>query len=112
VAEKFSKPYKLTASAGAEGDVTLYTVPAARKFKTRSVYISFPVGTYFELEISILRGIKQIAPGEGVYVGDAQVIEDKFIEDMSSGERVILHYKNTNSTQQREAFIIVRGELE
>jgi hypothetical protein len=92
--------------------VVIYSVEPARSFKTESVYVSFPAGTYSELEISILRGIMQVAPGSGVYVGDNQIIEDEFIEDISSGERVILHYKNNNSTQAREAFVIVRGFLE
>ena len=110
MAKKTSATKKITAAASAEADVVSYTVPAAEKFKAESVYVSFPAGTYFELELTIKRGIKQIAPENGVYVGDAQVIEDEFFEDMSSGERVVVHYKNTNATQQREAFVIVRGE--
>jgi hypothetical protein len=112
MAKRFSATYHLIANAGASGDVTIYEVEAARSFKTESVYVSFPAGTYHELEVSIYRGIKQIAPGYGVYVGDNQVIEDEFIEDISSGEHVILHYKNNNATQTREAFVIVRGFLE
>ena len=112
MAEKISVPYHLQAAAGAEGDVTVYTVDAAKKFKTASVYLSFPAGTYFELELSIKRGISQIAPHQNSYVGDNQAIEDEFIEDVSSGERVIIHYKNMNATQAREAFVLIRGELE
>ena len=110
--KKISLAYYLQAAAGAEDDITLYTVEPARKFKTKSVYIQFPPGTYMELEVSIFRGIKQIAPYQGTYRGDAAVIEDEFIEDISSAERVIIHYKNNNSTEVREAFILVRGELE
>ena len=109
--KKISIAYYLSASAGAESDVVLYTVEAARKFITKSVYVHFPPGTYFELELGIYRGIRKIAPYKGVYRGDANVIEDEFIEDISSAERVILHYKNNSSTEVREAFIIVRGEL-
>ena len=112
MAKKISIPYHLVADPGAEDDVVLYTVEAARKFKTKSVYLFFPIGNYMELQVRIFRGMQQIAPYKNYYTGDGNVIEDEFIEDMSSGERVILHYKNTNSTQQREAFIIVRGELE
>jgi len=109
---KASIAYYLSAAAGAEGDITLYEVEAAKRFVTKSVYVSFPPATYFELEISVYRGIKQVAPYTNSYRGDAQVIEDEFIEDISSSERVILHYKNNNSTQIREAFVLVRGELE
>jgi len=110
--KKISIAYYLSTDGGAEGDVTIYEVEAAKRFVTKSVYVAFPPGTYFELEVSIFRGIKQVAPYSGTYRGDAQVIEDEFIEDISSSERVILHYKNNNSTQTREAFILVRGELE
>ncbi|RLF47328.1 MAG: hypothetical protein DRN20_06075, partial [Thermoplasmata archaeon] len=64
------------------------------------------------LEVTIKRGIKQIAPYRGAYQGDAEVIEDEFIEDISSGERVIIRYKNNNETQVREAYVLIRGELE
>jgi len=110
--KKVSIAYHLEASAGSEGDVVLYTVPAARKFKTKSIYIFFPIGNNFELQVYVKRGEMQIAPRENYYVGDGNVIEDEFIEDISSAERVILHYKNTNSTETRECFILMRGELE
>ena len=109
---RFSIAYRLVASPGASGEVVLYQVEPAARFKTESVYISFPAGTYSELEVSICRGIMQVAPSQGVYAGDNQVIEDEFIEDISSGERVVLKYKNSNSTQTRECFVIVRGFIE
>ena len=85
---------------------------AAKRFVTKSVHVQFPPGTYFELELYIKRGEKQVAPYTGSYRGDAAVVEDEFVEDISSAERVILHYKNNNSTQIREAFVLVRGELQ
>jgi len=109
--KKISIAYYLQAQPGESKEITLYEVEAARQFKTSSVFVAFPVGTYFELEMAIKRGIKQIAPYQGTYRGDGYVIEDEFIEDMFSGERVILWYRNNNTTQIREAFIIVRGEL-
>lgn len=110
--KKVSIPYYLQAAAGDSGEILIWEVEPAKKFKTSSVYISFPPGTYYELEVAVLRGIKQVAPYTGTYRGDAQVIEDEFIEDISSGERVVLLYKNNNATQIRECFVIVRGELE
>jgi hypothetical protein len=109
---RFSIAYRLVANPGATGDIVLYQVEQAARFKTESVYVSFPAGTYSELEVAIYRGIMQVAPSQGAYVGDNQVIEDEFIEDISSGERVILHYRNSNTTQVRECFVIVRGFLE
>jgi len=108
---KVSIATKVTADASASGKTTVFTVPGAYVFRTASVYISFPAGTYGELEISLYRGEQKIAPYSGVYTGDACVIEDEFIEDIASAERVIVAYKNNNSTQAREANIIIRGEL-
>jgi len=107
----FSVSYHLVATGGASGDIPLYT-PSSANFKTNSIYVSFPAGTYSELEISIRKGSNQVAPGSGVYVGDSQVIEDRFKETFVPGETVVLHYKNNNSSQTREAFVIVRGFLE
>ena len=112
MAKKISIAKYLSVSAGDEGEETVYTVEPARKFKTESVLVAFPPGTYFELEISIFRGIKQVAPHSGTYRGDACVIEDEFIEDIYSGERVIVKYKNNSSTETRECFILIRGTLE
>ena len=110
--KKISIAKLITVDANTEKDVVLYEVDAAHTFKTASVYLAFPASTFGELEVSIMRGIKQIAPYQGVYVGDNNVIEDEFIEDLSSAERVIAHVKNTNSSEVRQVFILVRGELE
>jgi len=112
MAKRFSVTYHLVANGGESGQKEIYRVEAGRTLKTESVYIAFPAGTYFELEISIFHGINQVAPSSGVYVGDNQVIEDEFIEDIPSSERFLLNYKNNNSSQTREAFVIVRGFLE
>ena len=110
--KKISIAKLITVDAGAEEDILLYEVEGARKFKTKSVYLAFPASTMGELEVSIYRGIQKIAPYKGVYLGDNNVIEDEFIEDISSAERVIVHVKNTNTSEARQVFVIVRGELE
>ena len=112
MAQRFSIPYHLVASGGATGFIDIYEVKAGMKFKTESVYVSFPNGTYHELEIAIFRGAERVAPSVGTYVGDGNVIEDEFFTDYSSGEKVRLYYKNNNSTQTRECFVIVRGFIE
>lgn len=104
--------YELTADASREGELTLYTVQAAKKFKLTNIYVHFPAGTYFELRIAIMKGIYQVAPHSGVYVGDANVITDKSNHVFESGESVTLYYKNTNTTEARKAFVLLTGELE
>jgi len=110
--KKISIAKLITVDADTEEDVVIYTVDEATKFKTKSVYLAFPAATFGELEVSIFRGIQKIAPYRGVYLGDNNVIEDEFIEDISSAERVIVHVKNTNTSEARQVFVIVRGELE
>jgi len=110
--KKISIAHYLSVPASEEGDVTIYEVEAARKFRVTSVHVTFPLDTNFELEVSVYRGIRQIAPHVGSYRGDGQVIEDDVDEEFSSSERVILHYKNNSTTSTRNAFILVRGELE
>lgn len=110
--KKISIAYSLTAAANANSTTTIFTVPAACTFRVTSVYIHFPAGTYYELQLRLLRGIQQIAPYSGYYVGDASVIEDEDVSDLASGDHLNVYYKNTSSTQTRQAFIIVRGVLE
>ena len=110
--KKISIGKYISVDANTEEDVLLYTVEAARTFKTASVYVAFPAGSFCDLQVTIMRGIKQIAPGEGYYCGDNNVIEDEFIEDISSAERVIVHVKNTNTSEVRDVYVLVRGELD
>ena len=112
MSRKISIAHQLSADAGTEGDVTLYEVEPARRFVIKSVYISFPAETDFELALSIFRGIRQIAPYIGAYRGEAQVIEDEVSEEISSSERVVLHYRNESTATVNKAFVLVRGELE
>lgn len=110
--KQISLAYYLEASAGDEGDVTIYTVEAARKFKCTSCRIQWQKDSAFELQLYLKHGEYQFAPREGYYASDGGNLEDRFEEDFSSGDRLILHYKNTNTTTTRKALVIVRGYLE
>ncbi len=112
MARKISICYKVTASAGAEDKTSIYTVEAGKRFKLESCYVSFPAGTYYELELAFYYGDKKIAPEENNYVGDNQNYEDVLDFTIESGESLLLYYKNNNTTNTKEAFIIVRGVLE
>jgi len=107
-----SIPYKLTADPGTEEVIPIWTVDKAKIFRMNSVRISFPQATYYELEIALQRGIKQIAPHIGKYVGDNEVINDELEAELESGSELKLYYKNLNTTQIRECSVLVRGELE
>ena len=109
--KKISIAKYISVSAGAEDDVLLYTVDAAHRFQLESLSVIFPSGTNAELEVSILHGIKQFAPYEGVYQGDDCAIDDVSDEIFSSADRIIVHVKNTSSSNAHSVFVIVRGEL-
>jgi len=109
---KISIAYYLSAAAGAEGDVTLYTVEAARRFRLQSALISFESDSNYELELSLLRGIRQILPSLGSYRAYKGNITDESNEELASGERLVLHYKNNNTTSARQALVLIRGELD
>jgi len=102
----------ITAGAGAEGDVTALTVPDGYIFRLNRVEILFPSGTVGELEISIYQGIHKTLPDEGVWTGDHVLLKHETERRWGSGEDVVIHYKNLNTTAARECFVYLIGELE
>ena len=101
----------ISVNAGEEKDVLLYTVDDAHRFNVESLSIIFPSGVNAELEVSLLHGIKQFAPYVGKYQGDGYTIDDVSNEVLDSGERILVHVKNTNTSSAHSVFVIVRGEL-
>ena len=90
---------------------TLYTVEAARKFKLTKVVINFVADTAFDVEVIIKRGIRNIVPREGYISGDSGTIEVNAEEEISSGERIIVYWKNNNATTDKKFFVLIEGEL-
>jgi len=107
---KISVANIVTAPAGTEGDVVLYTVEAAKRFRLERVWINWTEGGGFNLQLTIMVGIKQVAPEVGFYSGDGGHTEDFIDYEAGSGDRIIAHYKNTGTTDQK-ALVIVSGEL-
>jgi len=107
--KKVSIPYHLSASGGAEADVTLYTVPDGYQLKIKEWNIFFPAGVYGELEIYFKHGNMKVAPSTGVYKGDNLLMPDDLEATYESGAKVVMHYKNTNATETRDAFILLKG---
>ncbi len=112
MAKYISIAYTLTANAGSEGDVALYRVEDARVLRLTDVRVNFPSGQAFKLQLSLFRGVQQVAPYQGAYASDGGVVVDKADVVLQSGERLILHYKNTDTVNPQSAFVLVGGELE
>jgi hypothetical protein len=109
--KRISIAYTLSASGGASGTVPLFQVPSGKAVRVVGVCIAFPAGTYGELSLSLYRGSAKIAPYTGSYQGDNMVIEDSFISDTFSSGDVVLSYANSNSTQTRQAYILVKAVM-
>jgi len=112
MAQRVSISYHLEAGAGAEDKISLYKVPGGHRFKTIQTNISFPVGQYGELLLSIYMGIKKQLPTWGEYCGDNLTLVDNTPAEWGTEEEVMLHYRNTNATEVREAYLLLEGELE
>ena len=104
--------YKLTAGAGASGEVTLYTVEAARILTLKGVKVNFPSGQAFKLELAFFRGAQQIAPNVGRFSGDNGWLNVPCDAVLQSGERLRLAYTNTDTVNPQSCLIVVTGELE
>jgi len=107
-----SLAYKLTATAGASGEVTLYTVEAARVLTLKSLAVNWPGGQAFKLELAFYRGAQQIAPVVGRFSGDNGWLNVPCDAVLQSGERLRLAYTNTDTVNPQSCLIIVTGELE
>ncbi|MEM2175113.1 MAG: hypothetical protein QXI58_05795 [Candidatus Micrarchaeia archaeon] len=103
--------YYGTATKNTEGDVTIYTVPSGQVFTLEKVEVVFGSGVDFDLELSIYHGIKQVVPHEGVIAGSPGRIPLECEWKWQSGDRIILHYKNSNSTTDFKYSCYLIGDL-
>jgi len=115
LAEEFSEPdtipCHIVATGGAEGDETAFTVPESREFKLRKVICCFPIGTYGELEISLKKDGQTVFPLANAIKGDGIALPFKARLQYESGKAIVIHYKNLNSSETRECFVFLCGEL-
>lgn len=109
---KVTVPYHLIADAGAEGDVEVWTVPSGRRFVVEKITVLFPAGVYGELHLYLKMGAEKAFPDTGDITGDnvLLVFETRQLV-YESGSKLVIHYENDNTTETREAFIYVTGEL-
>jgi len=107
--ERKSIHYFISASAGEESKVAVYTTGIGKRFKLERVQIFWPLGTAFELEVAVFRGLEQIKPTNGVYKGDGNVFVDTTGVWFDSGEKVYVWYKNLSTTDIRQATLLLEG---
>jgi len=109
---KITISYHLVASPGTEADVSIYTVPPDQKLVVKRVQIYCPSGTFGELEIYFKYGVMKVYPKSGVIKGDNYTHEKSTNLEYYSGDNVVIHYKNVNTLEERQAFIDLEGVLE
>ena len=104
--------YKLSATAGTEGDVDIYTTPKGWDLKTQKINVAFDPNVDYDLEVSLYDGIRQVAPTQGVFVGKSMAFNTTREIVFEEGSTIKVHYKNTNATTDRAAIIEILGYLE
>jgi len=109
--ERVSIPYHATIPAGASGEVAIYKVPGGRSLRTLTTTIYFPLGQYGELHLSLYQGIRKLLPTVRDYTGENMAIADYTPAVWTTGETIILQYKNDNTTEVREGYITIEAEL-
>jgi len=109
---KITIPYHLTASAGDSGFETIFTVPAGKKITILKTQIKFPSGTNGELYLALYYGNTKVAPYTGYWVGDDWAFVDEMSSSYQGGDSIVLYYNNTNTTESKEAYLLITAELE
>jgi len=99
----------ILASPGEEKTIDAYRVSGGKRFKLERVQVFFPLGSYFELEVKILRGSEQVKPTDGSYRGDGNVVVDVTGVWFGSDEHIKIWYKNNSSTDNRAATVLLEG---
>jgi len=111
VSEKVTISYHLVAGPGAEGEVSIYSVPPGQVLSLRAAQVAFPAGTYGELHIRLLYGNLKVWPATDHVSGDNVLVRKEVDVKYFSGDRVLIWYRNTNATETRDAFISLEGVL-
>jgi len=73
--------------------------------------IAYPVGTYGELKNAIYYGNMKVLPDEGLVNGDNFVWRKAVELRYYSEDPIKLYYKNENTTEKRECYVELEGEL-
>jgi hypothetical protein len=109
--EQISVAYRISQNAASEADYIAFTVPPGKRFHITEIEAIFPSGSGGYLQLSVWHGIKQIAPYNGVWALDQGRAVARLDYMLLSGEKVIIHAKNSHETEARAATLQIEGEL-
>jgi len=112
VPERVQIPYRVVADPGAEAYKTAYVVPPGATLKLEEVTVSFPIGTYGELEVALYYGQTMVFPEERPITGDGVSVSKRVDLEWYSQDEVVVWFKNYNTTQKRQAYLNLEGTLE
>jgi len=110
--EKASFPYALTASAGAEGFVTIATIPAGRTFRAKRIHVHFPVDAAGMLDVALYYGDLKVHPTEGLLTGDDTRFTDEVDVRYYSLDPIRIYYRNRDTATEKTCYLKLEGELE
>ena len=99
------------AAPGEEGQIEVFTVKDAQKFRIHRVMFHFPAGTGYLLEIALFYGLDQLCPDVGWATGDNNQYSLSEDKELTSGDKLIIKYKNNDTTNSHKALVVVEGEL-
>jgi len=112
MSEKASFPYALTASPGAEGFVTIATVPAGKIFHAKLIHMNFPIDTGGLLDVALYYGNLKVYPTEGFMTGDNTTFVDEIDVRFFSQDPIRIYYRNRDTAAEKRCYLKVEGELE
>ena len=109
---KITIPYHITVSAGDSGFETIFTVPAGKRITILKTQIKFPSGTNGELLLALYYGNTRVSPYTNYWVGDDVLFVDEMRSTYQGGDSIVLYYRNTSTTESKEAYLLITAELE
>ena len=108
----YTASHTFTASAGASGIETAFTVTPGRKLTLKRVTFIYPVGSGFYLHAWIQRGTEHVLPQKGYIVGDGHLIPVNCNIQVEGGHNVVIGYSNTDTSNPHSVCVIFEGVLE
>jgi len=102
----------LSFGPGETGLEAIYTVQPGKVLTVESVQIAFPAGVYGELHIALYYGNLKVWPETDYVSGDNVLFKKEVRLRYWSGDRILVWYRNVNTTQVRDCFVDLEGRLE